>query len=398
MKKLKLIVLCAVIYTVILASCTKNGGFNNPDNSPVNYDALYVVNREGNSLSVINLTSDKVQKTINLGSSGTMMGGGMMNGNSTYNNMWPYHVSLSPDKSKLAITEPGMDFDGGYEMMQATTSSGGMGGMGDMGSNNYHHHNGNSTTDITDVMQMQGNILILDAVSGDLIKGITLEGMPYDAVFSPDGKELWTALMMPTGKVKVFNTDSYTLMSSITVGNMSAGVVFSDDGKKVFIANGISGSVTVIDAATKLVIDTIVSPPGTVGVFPGMNGMVYTDNEKTNTIGIINTMTNMMSDSIHLGFFPGMVSRDSIMNQMWVSDPDGAKIHFWTQSGINYMYGGSVPVGSGAGAMIFSKNGETCYVTNQSDNSVSVVDVLGHKEKMKISVGARPNGLIIRYK
>jgi YVTN family beta-propeller protein len=398
MKKLKLIVLCAVIYTVILASCTKNRGFNNPENSPVNYDALYVVNREGNSLSVINLTSDKVQKTINLGSSGTMMGGGMMNGNSTYNNMWPYHVSLSPDKSKLAITEPGMDFNGGYEMMKVTTSSGGMGGMGDMGSNNYHHHNGNSTTDITDVMQMQGNILILDAVSGDLIKGITLEGMPYDAVFSPDGKELWTALMMPTGKVKVFNTDSYTLMSSITVGNMSAGVVFSDDGKKVFIANGISGSVTVIDAATKLVIDTIVSPPGTVGVFPGMNGMVYTDNEKTNTIGIINTMTNMMSDSIHLGFFPGMVSRDSIMNQMWVSDPDGAKIHFWTQSGVNYLYGGSVPVGSGAGAMIFSKNGETCYVTNQSDNSVSVVDVLGHKEKMKISVGARPNGLIIRYK
>ena len=398
MKKLKLIVLCAVIYTVILASCTKNGGFNNPDNSPVNYDALYVVNREGNSLSVINLTLDKVQKTINLGSSGTMMGGGMMNGNSTYNNMWPYHVSLSPDKSKLAITEPGMDFNGGYEMMKATTSSGGMGGMGDMGSNNYHHHNGNSTTDITDVMQMQGNILILDAVSGDLIKGITLEGMPYDAVFSPDGKELWTALMMPIGKVKVFNTDSYTLMSSITVGNMSAGVVFSDDGKKVFIANGISGSVTVIDAATKLVIDTIVSPPGTVGVFPGMNGMIYTDNEKTNTIGIINTMTNMMSDSIHLGFFPGMVSRDSIMNQIWISDPDGAKIHFWNQSGINYMYGGSVPVGSGAGAMIFSKNGETCYVTNQSDNSVSVVDVLGHKEKMKISVGARPNGLIIRYK
>jgi YVTN family beta-propeller protein len=398
MKKLKLIVLCAVIYTVILASCTKNGGFNNPDNSPVNYDALYVVNREGNSLSVINLTSDKVQKTINLGSSGTMMGGGMMNGNSTYNNMWPYHVSLSPDKSKLAITEPGMDFNGGYEMMKATTSSGGMGGMGGMGSNNYHHHNGNSTTDITDVMQMQGNILILDAISGDLIKGITLEGMPYDAVFSPDGKELWTALMMTTGKVKVFNTDSYTLMSSITVGNMSAGIVFSDDGKKVFIANGISGSVTVIDAATKLVIDTIVSPPGTVGVFPGMNGMVYTDNEKTNTIGIINTMTNMMSDSIHLGFSPGMVSRDSIMNQMWISDPDGAKIHFWTQSGINYMYGGSVPVGSGTGAMIFSKNGETCYVTNQSDNSVSVVDVLGHKEKMKISVGARPNGLIIRYK
>jgi YVTN family beta-propeller protein len=395
MKKLKLIVLYAAIYAVILVSCTKNGGFNNPDNNPANYDALYVVNRADNSLSVINLTTDKVQKIINLGSTGTMMGGGMMNGSSTYNNMYPYHISLSPDKSKLAITEPGMDFGGGYEMMQTATSSGGMSGMG---SNNYHHHNGNSTTDITDIMQMQGNILILDAVSGDLIKDITLEGMPYDAVFSPDGKELWTALMMPVGKVKVFNIDSYTLMSTIAVGNMPAGVAFSDDGKKVFVANGISGSITVIDAVTKQVIDTIVSHPGIVGAFPGMSGMMYTDNEKTHTINIINTMTNMMSDSIHLGFFPGVVRRDSIMNQMWVSDPDGAKIHFWTQSGTNYMYGGSVPVGSGASEMVFSKNGETCYVTNQNDNSVSVVDVAGLKEIMKIPVGENPNGLIIRYK
>lgn len=321
-----------------------------------------------------------------------------MNGNSTFNNMYPYHISLSPDKSKLAITEPGMAFGGGYEMMQAATSSGGMSGMGGMGSNNYHHHNGNSTTDITDIMQMQGNILILDAISGDLIKDISLEGMPYDAVFSPNGKELWTALMMPLGKVKVFNTDSYTLMSTISVGNMPAGVAFSNDGKKVFIANGISGSVTVIDAVTKLVTDAIFSHPGTVGAFPGMNGMMYTDNEKTHTLDIINTMSNMMSDSIHLGFFPGTVSIDSIKNQMWVSDPDGAKIHFWTQSGSNYVYGGSVLVGNGASAMFFSKNGETCYITNQKDNSVSIVDVGGLKEIMKIPVGKNPNGLIIRYK
>jgi YVTN family beta-propeller protein len=317
-----------------------------------------------------------------------------MNGNLTYN-MYPYNISLSPDKSKLAITEPGMDFDGGYEMMLATTSSGGMGGMG---SNNYHHRNGNSTTDITDIMQMQGKILILDAITGDLIKEITLEGMPYDAVFSPDGKELWTALMMPVGKVKVFSADSYALLNTITVGNMPAGIAFSDDGKKVFIANGISGSVTVINAVTKLVIETIVSTQGIIGAYPGMHGMVYADNEKTHSIGIINTMTNMMTDSMHLGFFPGTVCINSIMNQLWISDPVGAKIHFWTQTGTIFMYRGSVPVGSGAGAMIFSKDGGTCYVTNQNDNSVSVVNVTGLTETIKIPVGKNPNGLIIRYK
>src|SRR5450759_2867569 len=389
MKNLKLVIGCVAVSAIILTACNKDP---NSANEPVNYDAIYVVNGASNSLSVINLTTDKIQKTINLGSPGTMMGGGMMNGNSTFNNMWPYHISLSPDKSKLAITEPGMDFNGGYEMMMNTSSSGSAGDI------HYQHHNGNSTIVTSDIMQMQGKILILDAITGDLLKELTLEGMPYDAIFSPDGKEIWTALMMPVGKVKVFNADSYILLTTISVGNMPAGVTFSDDGKKAFVANGMSGSITVIDAVTKLIIDTIVTSQGIVGAFPGMHGMMYANNEKDQTISIINTMNNMMSDSLNLGFTPGMVSRNTMMNQLWVSDPLGAKIHFWTQNGNTYNYGGSVTVGSGAGAMTFSQDGKTCYVTNQGDNSVSVVDVAGLKELMKIHVGEKPNGLIIRYK
>jgi YVTN family beta-propeller protein len=392
MKNTKFAIVCFALSAVILYSCTKDEGLNNTNKEPVKYDALYVVNRASNSLSVINTSNDKVEKTISLGSPGTMMGGGMMSGNSTYNNMWPYHISLSPDKSKLAITEPGMDFDGGYEMMQTTTSNGGMGGM------MYQHHNGNSTPVTTGILEMQGKILILDAITGDLLKEINLEGMPYDAIFSPDGKEIWTALMMPVGKVNVFSVDSYNLMNSITVGNMPAGITFSDDGKKVFVANGLSGSVTVIDAVTKMITETINTGQGTVGAFPGMHGMMYIDNEKNHSIGVVNTMNNMMSDSIQIGFTPGMVSRNSMMNQLWVSDPLGAKIHNWTQNGNAYIYGGSVTVGSGASAMTFSQDGKTCYVTNQDDNSVSVVDVTGLKEMMRIPVGEKPNGLIIRYK
>lgn len=104
-----------VVASMIFTSFNKDTGI--PVNGPADYDALYVVNRASNSLSVINLSTEQVQKTINPGSPGTMMGRGMMNNDSTYNNMWPFHISLSPDKSKLAITEPGMNFDGGYEMM-----------------------------------------------------------------------------------------------------------------------------------------------------------------------------------------------------------------------------------------------------------------------------------------
>jgi YVTN family beta-propeller protein len=389
MKNLKPVMAYLAGVAIIFTSCNKDP---NSANEPVNYDAIYVVNGASNSLSVIDLSSNQVRKTINLGTLNSGMEGSMMNGNINNSNMWPYHISLSPDKSKLAITEPGMDFNGGYEMMQVTSSSGSLGDI------HYQHHNGNSTAVISDIMQMQGRILILDAITGELLKELTLEGMPYDAIFSPDGKELWTALMTPEGKVEVFDADSYILLATISVGTMPAGVTFSDDGKKAFVANAMSGSVTVIDAVTKLIIDTIVTGEGTVGAFPGMHGMMYADNEKDQTISIINTMNNMMTDSIHIGFTPGMVSGNAIMNQMWVSDPAGAKIHFWTQTVTGFMHGGYISVGNGAGAIIFSKTGETCYVTNQNDNSVSVVDVAGLKELMKIHVGEKPNGLIIRYK
>jgi YVTN family beta-propeller protein len=390
MKNIKVVIFGAAITAILLYSCTKNEGINTSDNKPVNYDALYVVNRAGNSLSVINLTTNKVQKTINLGSVSNMMDGGMMNGNAPNNNAWPFHISLSPDKSKLVVTEPGMDFNGGYEMMMNLSDS--------AGNIHYQHHNGSSSTVTTDIMKMQGKILILDAITGDLIKELTLEGMPYDAIFSPDGKEIWTTIMMPVGRVNVFGADSYNLLTSLTVGNMPAGITFSDDGKKVFVANGLSGSITVLDVITKMMIDTIVTGQGIVGAFPGMHGMMYSDNEKNQTISIINTMSDMMSDSIRIGFTPGMVSKNSMMDQVWISDPFGAKIHVWTQNGNAYNYGGFVTVGRGAGVITFSEDGKICYVTNQDENSVSVVDVVGLKEVMKISVGEKPNGLIIRYK
>jgi YVTN family beta-propeller protein len=106
----------------------------------------------------------------------------------------------------------------------------------------------------------------------------------------------------------------------------------------------------------------------------------------------------MMMDTIHLGFMPGMVAQNNMMNEMWVSDPDGGKIHYWAIQDTGYVYGGAFEVGSGAHALAFTSNGATCYITNQGEGTVSVADVNNHQEKMKITVGNKPNGMVIRYK
>ncbi|MDO8927874.1 MAG: hypothetical protein Q7W54_02680, partial [Bacteroidota bacterium] len=87
-----------------------------------------------------------------------------------------------------------------------------------------------------------------------------------------------------------------------------------------------------------------------------------------------------------------------MMNQMWVSDPNGSKIHMWVKDNAGFVHGGVVSVGSGAHAIAFNKDGTTGYVTNQNESTVSVVDIANLKETMKITVGKKPNGIVIRYK
>lgn len=376
--------LLVIVFGLVLSLFSCNSDMS-LDGLSVNYNAAYVVNGESNSISVINLETNTVEKTIDLSSLQNNMGGNMMN----MDNLWPHHINISPDKSKLAIAAPGMDFSGGHNMMDNSLAT--------SDSHSSHHTVGTTVTTST-TMQMNGRILIIDAVSGELLKELTLEGMTHNAIFTTDGKEIWTALMMPEGKVKVFDANTYTLLRSITVGQMPAEVTFSDDGLKAYVANGMSNTVTVIDATTKQVVDTINTGAEPVGVWPGMGGMMYVDNEEGQSISMIDQMTNMMTDTLHLGFMPGMAVRNKMMNQMWVSDPNDSKIHFWENTDSGYVHGGMVNVGSGAHAIVFSNDWKTCYVTNQKDGTVSVVDVGTMSEKLKIVVGVKPNGIVLRYK
>jgi len=387
MKNLRLLSMAVLFGSAgVFSSCQKDGTADT--DSTVNFDAAYVVNGESNSISVINLSTNKVDKTFDLSKLQNNMGAGPMG--MGMEDMWPHHISLSPDKSKLAIAAPGMDLSGGHNMMQASSFT-----RSSTDSHNGHHSG--STKSSFSTTAMQGRILILDAVTGDLLKEITLEGMTHNAIFSPDGKELWTSQMMTAGKVLVFDANTYALLNTITVGQMPAEVTFSDDGKKAFVANGMSNSVTVIDAVTKQILETIEVGDNPVGAWPGMDGMMYVDNEDGQSISMIDGMTNMMTDTIDLGFMPGMAARNTMMNQMWVSDPNDGKIHMWVKNNSGFVHGGAVSVGSGAHAIAFNKNGTTCYVTNQNDGTVSVVNVANLQEMMKITVGKKPNGIVMRY-
>lgn len=369
----------------MLTSCLKDEISTNQGKA-VDFDAAFVVNGESKSISVINLSTNQVDKTIDLAkllssSAGTMNDTGM-----NMDNMWAHHISLSPDKSKIIIAAPGGISDSEHMMQPATSTS-------TATDTHSQHHAGSSVAGSQTDSMMQGGILILDAVSGELLQKVALDGMLHDAVFSPDGKELWTTVMMPESVVKVFDTSNYSVLGTVAV-DKPADLSFSDDGKKVFVTSEMSDTVTVIDVASRKIIERKADANSVGAWFDMMHVDAGGAPDMSSTIN----MMEMMKDSLHMDNEQGMAIRNTMMNQIWVSDPKVGKIHYWTMNNSELTHGGSIQVGQGAHAIAFSKDGKVGYVTNEEDSSVSVIDVLNKTEKLKIKVGIGPHGIIIRYK
>ena len=339
----------SIIGLMFLSSCSKDDKMNTTLKR--NYPAAYVVNGEDATVSVIKLSTNEVTETIPLMGTGTDM------------IMWPHHISSH--SNHLAIGVPGMDFSGG--------------------------HSGSTTG-------MSGKMLILDATNGAIIKNINLPLMNHNTIYSPNGTEIWVPQMDNDGKVLVYDATTYALKNTINVGMMPAELTFSSDGTKAYVANGDDDTVSVINVSTKAVVATVTVGDNPVGAWTGTNGQMFVDNEDGQSISVIKVSDNTIAQTIALGFMPGIASHNGIKSELWVSDPMAGKVHYWTWDAgmMMWMHSGVFNTGAGAHAISFTTDGNTAYVTNQTANTVSVVNVTNHTVTKTINVGKKPNGVVIK--
>lgn len=342
------------------SSCRKHAmddDMNSGMEKNIDYPAAYVVNGESNSLSVIRLSDNSVSESIALD-----MGSGM-----TGMMMWPHHIyqRATASGTQLAIAMPGMDLSAGH--------TGSMAGM-------------------------KGRIMVVDAQKGTMIKDLEVPGMNHNAIFSPDGSELWTS-QMSDKKILVLDASTYSVKATIAVGDDPAEVTFSADGSKAYVANGGDDNVSVIHPTTKALLTTIPVGDNPVAAWVGYDGRMYVDNEDGQTVSVIDVATNTVVQTINLGFMPGSVAHNPLKKELWVTDPENAKVHFWTWNTAQtaWVHGGVFEAGAGAHATVFTNDGNTAYVTNQLAESVSVIHVTAHAKIKDIAVGKKPNGIVIKY-
>lgn len=317
-----------------------------PLQQPVTFDAVYVVNGGdgmNGSISVINAETNTIAGTIPL-----------------MHAMWPHHIYMSADATKLVVAVPGMDLSMGH-------------GTG------------------TGVM-MPGAVMVLNATTGATINSTLLPMMNHNATYSPDQTEIWTSQMMMMGSVLVLDAKTLATKQSIRVGQMPAEVTFAPNGRRAFVANGMSNDVSVIDVGAKAVATTV--PVGMTPVVPsqGQNGLIYVDDEEGMQVSAIDRRSLQVRLTYDLGFTPGYAKLGPD-GHLWVTDMAGRVVLFSATAPILRHV---ITVGAGAHGLAFSGDGSTAYITNQMANSVSVIDVDSLRVKTTLSVGVKPNGLVWR--
>ena len=339
----------ASLFLLLLGCGHGEHGSGPPSSTPipaVNEDAVYVVSGGDSAVVVLGVGGERIGAIA------------------LANAMYPHHLSLSADRARLLVAVPGVDLSGGH--------AGGHAGH-------------------------EGAVLLLEAATGRTLAARTLPASNHNAIFSPDGSEVWTSQMGTPGTVLVLDPATLATRSTLTVGAEPSEVTFSRDGRYAFVADGGSSEVTVIDVASKETVKTIGVGAGPVGAWPGLDGVMYVDCETARTIVAIDGATLATLRTINLGnlgFTPGMAATPPGLGELWVSDADnGRVVVFQAASGAKL---GEIPTAAGAHGIAFSGDGKTAWVSNQGAGSVTIVDVAAHAATKTVAAGSKPNGILFR--
>ena len=297
----------------------------------------YITNSSSNTVSVIDTATNTVTATVDVG-------------------FFPYGVAVSPDGSKVYVTNRGSGTE-------------------------------------------SGTVSVIGTATNTLIATVPVGLSPFGVAVSPDGSKVYvtnSAFFTPSGTVSVIDTATNTVIATVAVGRRPFGVAVTPDGRKVYVTNSFPGAgVSVIDTATDTVIASIVVEGSPEGVAVAPDGSkVYVAASRNGpaaaTVPVIDTATDTVIATIFTGLsFPSTAVAVS---------PDGSKVYVTNggAAGVSVIdtatnttittIGG---VGFGITGVSVTPDGSKVYVAGAS-NDVKVIATATNTVTTTIPVGLGP--------
>jgi YVTN family beta-propeller protein len=316
---------------------------------------VYVTNNNDNTVSVISTTNNTVTATVAVG-----------NG--------PEGVAVTPNGEYVYVT------------------------------NNYH-----------------GTVSVISTTNNTVTATITVGNGPGGIAITPNGAYAYIT-NNNDNTVSVISTTNNTVTATITVGNGPGGIAITPNGAYAYITNHYSGnSVSVINTATNTVTETVLlggysyyMDGGSGGVAITPNGAyVYVTNSSyygSNSVSVINTATNTVTATVDLGGESDPYGGGSggvaitpngayayATNSDWMSGNSVSIINTTTNTMTETVLlgGSSYYMESGSGGVTITPNGAYAYVTSggYGSNTVSVINT-SEIDTFEITVSQGANGVI----
>ena len=249
----------------------------------------------------------------------------------------------------------------------------------------------------------------LDVVDGRTLRVISkvpLTGHPNNIAASRDGARVYVAIRQAPGAVDVVDTASLRRVKSIPIKGEVHNTYVTPDGRFV-IAGSIAGkNLTVIDQRTE-------EPVWTLDFELGVRPMAFEQNPDGSTRRIFvqltefngfaavdfatrKEVTRVALPQIAAGKKPVFEGGNASHGMAVTADNRRLVVDSRLNSAV-YVYSlpdlkllGSVDVGVAPDWVTLTPDGRTAYVANAGSNSVSVVDIVGMREVMRIPVGQVP--------
>jgi YVTN family beta-propeller protein len=178
------------------------------------------------------------------------------------------------------------------------------------------------------------------------------------------------------------------------------GIAVDPAGTRVYVANNISGHVTVIDAITNTVLGSVISGsiPFGVAVHPSGN-LVYVTNSGEDSVSVIDTATRAVLKKIPVGVQPYGIAVNPAGTRLYVANHGSVSkeavsvIDTATHIVITNIELTSLSIGTGPYGVGVNPAGTRVYVANDFAGYVAVIDPATNTMIDAIPVGNQPIGL-----
>jgi YVTN family beta-propeller protein len=316
---------------------------------------LYVSNEESGDISVIDLATEAVTATIQVGKR-------------------PRGVRISPDRRWLYVALSGSpkapQGQGRGQAGPPDRSADGLGAV-DLGAGKLARVLPSGQDPESFDISPDGAFLyvsneetaeasIVDIAKGKIEKSLPTGGEPEGVAVRPDGKYVYVTSELDSAVV-VIDPVARKIVTKFAVGTRPRGVLFSPDGKSAFVTAELGGTVTFVDAEKNVPVRTVDLRKGAdPNQLPLPMGIALSPDGKT----------------------------------LFVSVGRGRKV-FVLDAKTGEIAGTVAEVGTRPWGIAVSPDGKKVYTANGPSNDVSVIDVASRTITKRIPVGKGPWGLVL---